>query len=84
MANIFIKNSNNIIKELDVLSLYNRFPRSNKNYIKENTKIKTIVPFGHYLRSTVGYPTYTIIIQHMVKLPIDIKNILVGLLLSDG
>jgi hypothetical protein len=59
-------------------------PRANRKYIKENNSIKDLVPFGSNLSSTVNYPTYNIIIQHMVILPSNIKNIIIGLLLSDG
>ena len=65
-------------------SLYKRFPRANKIYIKENNLIKDLVPFGSNLSSTVGYPSYGIILQHMVIFPKHIENIIVGLLLSDA
>jgi heme/copper-type cytochrome/quinol oxidase subunit 1 len=68
----------------NIESLYAKFPRANRKYIKENNSIKDLVVFGTNLFSTVNYPTYNIIIQHMVKLPSNIKNIIVGLLLSDG
>jgi heme/copper-type cytochrome/quinol oxidase subunit 1 len=65
-------------------SLYNKYPRSNRKYLKENKNVLDLVPFGINLISTVGYPKYTIILQHMVVLPNFIKNIIIGLLLSDG
>jgi hypothetical protein len=71
-------------KNGNIESLYEKFPRANRNYIKENNSIKDLVVFGTNLSSTVNYPTYNIIIQHMVNLPSNIKNIIVGLLLSDG
>ena len=42
------------------------------------------MPFGSQLQSTVGYPTYGIILQHMVVLTPNAEKIIVGLLLSDG
>ena len=42
------------------------------------------MPFGSNLSSTVGYPSYGIILQHMVIFPKHIENIIVGLLLSDA
>jgi len=65
-------------------SLYKKFPRSNKNNIQENKDILSLVPFGSNISSTVKYPNYTIILQHMVILPYYIKNIIIGLLLSDA
>jgi hypothetical protein len=52
--------------------------------MKENNNALCLVPFGFYLESTVGYPQYTLIVQHMVALPYIIKGVVVGLLLSDG
>lgn len=66
------------------LSLYERFPRANRTYIKPNHKTLDIVLFGSNLGSTLNYPNYTIILQHMVRLPNNIYNIIVGVLLSDG
>ena len=43
-----------------------------------------MVPFGFNLQSTIGYPTYGKILQHMVCLPTKVENIIIGLLLSDG
>jgi len=65
-------------------SLYNQYPRSNRKYIKENNNVLDLVLFGTNLTSTVGYPKYTIILQHMVVLPNYIKDVIIGLLLSDG
>jgi heme/copper-type cytochrome/quinol oxidase subunit 1 len=78
-----VKENIQVIKSSQI-SLYDRFPRANRKYIKENNLIKSLVPFGINLSSTVGYPTYGIILQQMVNLPPYIKNIIVGLLLSDG
>lgn len=52
--------------------------------MKENKNVLYLVPFGYNLKSTVGYPQYTIIVQHMVALPNFIKGVVVGILLSDG
>jgi heme/copper-type cytochrome/quinol oxidase subunit 1 len=67
-------------------SIYQRFPRANRNYIKENKTLRStaLAPFGTNLSSTVGYPNYTIILQHMVILPTGITSVIVGLLLSDA
>ena len=75
MVNTVIKSS---------FSLYKQFPRSNRKYIKENNNVLDLVPFGTNLTSTVGYPKYTIILQNMVVLPNFIKDVIIGLLLSDG
>jgi len=65
-------------------NIYTKFPRANKEYmIKDNNTIN-LVPFGSNLSSTVNYPRYTIIVRYMIKLPISVKDVLVGLLLSDG
>ena len=65
-------------------NLYKRFPRASRKYIKENNYITSLVSFGSNLQSTVGYPTYGKILQHMVNLTPNIEKIIVGLLLSDG
>ena len=65
-------------------SLYNIFPRANRNYLPINEECKSIVVFGSNLASTINYPYFTLIIRHMVSLPFYIVNILVGLTISDG
>jgi heme/copper-type cytochrome/quinol oxidase subunit 1 len=65
-------------------SLYNKFPRSNKNYIPINNDCKFIVVYGSNLASTINYPYFTLIIRHMVGIPFFILNIFVGLIISDG
>ena len=65
-------------------SLYTKFPRSNRRYLPENKDVLFLVPFGYNISSTVNYPNYTIILQHMVILPGRIKGLIVGLLLSDA
>jgi heme/copper-type cytochrome/quinol oxidase subunit 1 len=66
------------------LNLYTRFPRANQNYMIENIHCKELVLFGTNITSTVNYPRYTIIVRHMIKLPLNVIEVLVGLLLSDG
>lgn len=66
------------------LDLYARFPRANKKYMIENNHCRSLVPFGTNISSTINYPRYTIIVRHMVKLPLDVTAVLIGLLLSDG
>lgn len=89
--NLFKKENNNSISDnlLDLnmsktINLYELFPKANRKYIKENNNIKNIITFGSNLCSTVGYPTYGKILQHMVVFPVYIENVIVGLLLSDG
>jgi heme/copper-type cytochrome/quinol oxidase subunit 1 len=65
-------------------SLYNKFPRANKNYIPINNDCKFIVVYGSNLASTINYPYFTLIIRHMVGIPFFILNIFVGLIISDG
>lgn len=60
------------------------FPRGNKKYLPADTTTTSLIFFGSNLCSTVNYPFFTQIIRHMVGLPIHIRSILVGLLLSDG
>ena len=66
------------------ISLYERFPRSNKTYIVPNNSTLDIVLFGTNISSTVNYPNYTRIMQHMVSLPKFIEDIIIGLILSDA
>lgn len=66
------------------LNLYARFPRANRKYMIENNDCMNLVPFATNISSTVNYPRYTIIVRHMVKLPLNVTDVLIGLLLSDG
>jgi len=75
---------NNLANTYRCYSLYKKFPRSNRNYIQENKNVFFLISFGSNISSTVNYPKYTIILQHMVILPNYIKSIIIGLLLSDA
>lgn len=91
LSNSFSKNylANEVVYINNILSrpfgnLLERFPRSNKLYLTPNIKCKDLVIYGSNLSSTIGYPYYTVIIRHMIGLPLHINSLLVGLLLSDA
>lgn len=65
-------------------NLLERFSRSNRNYLPANTSCSSIVKFGEVLCSMVNYPRFTSIMTHAIAQPIRIRNILVGVILSDG
>lgn len=65
-------------------SLYNIFPRSNKNYMEPNTINKELVIYGSNLCSNLGNKKFTSIIQYMINIPNNRLYAIVGILLSDG
>lgn len=64
--------------------IYTKFPKSNWNYLPPNTSCSSLVIYGTNTVSTVGYPKITEIIRYTVGITPQIKNILIGILISDG
>lgn len=56
----------------------------NNNLNFPNNSNTQIVLWGQNLTSNVGYPQFTKIISNVLELPLFIKSIIYGLLLSDG
>jgi heme/copper-type cytochrome/quinol oxidase subunit 1 len=78
-----LANTLNFIRQHST-SLLSKFPRAKINYLTPNKICKDIVLFGSNLGPTLGMPQFTVIIQHMIKLPFYIEGIIVSLLLSDA
>ena len=64
-------------------NLLERFPRS-KQYLPANINCKDLVIYGTNLSSTINYPYFTVVIRHMISIPSNNYDMIVGLLLSDA
>jgi hypothetical protein len=45
---------------------------------------RAIVPYGTNLSSTVGYPRFTALERKSIKIPNNLRSMLIGILISDG
>ena len=81
-SKIYLANSINSF----AIPLRKRFPRA--NLFPSNTTINntctSLVVYGINLTSTIHYPRYNIILQHIVSLPFYLYGVVVGLMLSDS
>lgn len=77
-------NKINVLPDLYNGSLYDLFPKSNKNIIIPNNECKSIVIYGSNLESTLLFKKQTHILRYMVHIPNKVLYIITGLLLSDG
>jgi hypothetical protein len=54
-------------------------------WLAVNNKCKSLVVYGSNISYTVNYPYfYNDIVRHMVRLPINLNSVLLGIILSDG
>jgi hypothetical protein len=60
------------------LSLLERYPRSKPIDMKPNNNCQDLVVYGSNLSSTIRYPFYTKITRHMIKIPKNTYNMLIG------
>lgn len=68
----------------DELCLKDRYPRSKQIDMDPNNDCTDIVVLGSNLGSTINYPFYTKITRHMIKMPKRTRDMLVGVIISDG
>jgi Proton-conducting membrane transporter len=62
---------------------FNSLPKSKKSFLPYN-ECKDLVVYGSNLSSTVNYPRFTSLIRHMVQIPFNLENIILGILISDA